>query len=315
MNLLRIGVSLALVGLLAWRLNWNAMASVLVGVRLGWCMAALALTLAIQALCVRRWQLFVTEFGLESAYRPLLRYAFIGAWFNLVLPTSVGGDVLRVWYLAKNSGRRLAALATVFLDRLSGLLVLVCVGGVAALFSPQPLSLATHAIIWGSLAGAVLGLASLPLLQRWPRFADRFASQLRTLKRVCRSPGLIVRTTLLAMVIQIANVVQVYLLGQALGLSIPPVFYGVLVPLVSLLAFLPISINGIGVREGSLVFLLAPLGIEAASALSLSLLWFSMSVATGTLGGAVYLAGGRQHEPPATLDAPPLEGDQQRRAA
>ena len=103
----------------------------------------------------------------------------------------------------------------------------------------------------------------------------------------------LVGVTLLSLVVQLANVVLAWLIGEGLGLPVPPLYYGVLVPLVSLLTLLPISLNGMGLREAGTVLLLAPLHISAASAVTLSLLIFAVYTATSLLGGVVYLFGRR----------------------
>jgi hypothetical protein len=97
--------------------------------------------------------------------------------------------------------------------------------------------------------------------------------------------------TLLSLVVQLANVVLAWLVGEGLGLHVPPLYYGVLIPLVSILTLLPISLNGMGLREGGTVLLLAPLGVSDASAVTLSLLIFAVYSAASLLGGVVYLFG------------------------
>src|SRR5207237_734616 len=84
--------------------------------------------------------------------------------FNLLLPTSVGGDVVRAWYLDGHSGRRLAAFVAVFLDRLSGLLVLIAMACVAVTVCPLELPAWIAWSVWGTACAAVLGLAALSVL-------------------------------------------------------------------------------------------------------------------------------------------------------
>jgi glycosyltransferase 2 family protein len=101
----------------------------------------------------------------------------------------------------------------------------------------------------------------------------------------------LIAVTILSLVVQVANIVIAWLVGQGLGLQVPPLYYGVLIPLVSVLTLLPISLNGMGLREGGTVLLLAPLGIESAPAVTLSLLIFAVYTAASLAGGVVYLFG------------------------
>jgi hypothetical protein len=99
----------------------------------------------------------------------------------------------------------------------------------------------------------------------------------------------------LSAVVQAVNAVMVWLLARALGLSLEMTLFFALVPLVSLLSLAPISINGLGVREGGVVVLLAPLGVAAEEAITLALLWFSVFVAAGLAGAGCYLFGRFPH--------------------
>jgi hypothetical protein len=96
--------------------------------------------------------------------------------------------------------------------------------------------------------------------------------------------------TLLSILIQAANVVLVWLVGQSLGLSIPGGYYWIMVPMVTLLTLLP-SIGGVGVREGGTALFLGPLGVATGAAVTLSLMWFAVFAACSLGGGGVYLFG------------------------
>jgi uncharacterized membrane protein YbhN (UPF0104 family) len=104
----------------------------------------------------------------------------------------------------------------------------------------------------------------------------------------------------LSVVVQSANVVIVWLVGRAIGAPVPASYYWIAVPLVTLATMLPVTFNGMGVREGAMVLFLAPLGVPAGTAVSLSFLWFSVFTAASVLGGAVYLFGRfpRPEDPP-----------------
>jgi len=91
--------------------------------------------------------------------------------------------------------------------------------------------------------------------------------------------------------VQLIGVVSLWFLGMALGLQIPAAYYCILGPMVSLLTLLPISVNGMGVRELGTVVFLAPLGVDEDTAKTLAFLWFAVNVAVSLLGGLVYLFG------------------------
>ncbi len=98
-------------------------------------------------------------------------------------------------------------------------------------------------------------------------------------------------TLALSLLVQAGNVLVVWLIGQAIHAPVPAAYYWVMVPMVSLLTLLPISVNGMGVREEATILFLAPLGVAAGTALTLSVLWFAVSATVSLVGGAVYLLG------------------------
>jgi uncharacterized membrane protein YbhN (UPF0104 family) len=104
-------------------------------------------------------------------------------------------------------------------------------------------------------------------------------------------PGLLLASCVLSLAVQLANVVVVWSIGIGLDLPVPAGYYAVLVPMVTLLTLAPISLNGMGVREGGTVLLLVPLGIDPAAALSLAFLWFAAFTVPSLAGVFPYLLG------------------------
>jgi uncharacterized protein (TIRG00374 family) len=311
---LRLVVSAALLIGLAWRTDWHQVGQVFRNLRLELWLSALGLFLLAQVVSAVRWRLLAQPLGFQTTLRDFLRFYFVGMFFNLLLPTSVGGDVVRAWYLDGRSGRRLAAFLSVFVDRVSGLLVLLALACAADLLCPIALPLWIEASLWTIAGCAVMCLLSVPALARrlavWSmehaasstrptgwggrmmERGTRAATQaLRAVALFRGRTALLVNTTVLSLLVQGANIVLVYLLGQAVGVRVPVSYYGVAVPLVTLLTLLPVSLNGMGVREGGMVLFLAPLNVPPATALSLAFLWFSIFVAASVLGAGVYLFG------------------------
>lgn len=303
--------SLVLVGLLVWRIDWRQVASAFAKLDVRYWLLALGLYLLTQGVSALRWQMLGRTLGLGGRWSAYLGHYFVGMFFNLVLPTSVGGDVVRAWYLGQSPhpnpspqreeaqvvrrpGRRTAAFLSVLADRVNGFAVLILVACAATLYCPTPLPGWIVAIVAGMGAACLLGLALLPLLP-WLRNVLSVHPRLTLLldgATLClRDRRGMVAVTLLSLVVQLANVVLAWVIGEGLGLPVSPLYYGVLIPLVSLLTLLPISVNGMGLREGGMVLLLAPLQINSASAITLSLLLFAVYTATSLMGGVVYLLG------------------------
>jgi uncharacterized membrane protein YbhN (UPF0104 family) len=284
-------VSAGLLAWLAWGLDWSQIQEVLAHLRLGYWLGAIGLYILAQIVSARRWQLLAQPLGFKAPLWQVLTFYFIGMFFNLLLPTSVGGDVVRAWYLDGGSGRRLPAFLSVFVDRFSGLVMLLAMSCAAVFFCPSGLPPWIAISVWSTAGCVLLGLLAIPVLvQRTNRF-ERIGRLLQGVRLYVAKPGLIASTTGLSLFVQAANVMVVWLVGYAITAPVPGNYYWVFVPMVTLLTMLPISLNGMGVREGSMVLFLAPLGVEEGMAVSLAFLWFSVFIAASLVGAGVYLFG------------------------
>ena len=286
----RLAASSVLLGLLAWKTDWQRVGETFshMNIKL-WLLAAL-LYLGAQLVSSLRWQILARRLGFQQPLGQFINFYFIGMFFNLVLPTSVGGDVVRAWYLDGGSKRRSTAFLAVFQDRLSGLLVLLTIGCAAVAFCPYNLDWWIPWVVWGAAALGIAGLAALPLLARFHLLGPKHADLVRD---VARSPLSVVgfRPLALSVLVQVANVVLVMLIGRAINVPVQDTYYWVVVPVVSLITMMPVSINGMGVREGCFVLLLGLVGVDKATAMTLSFLTFAAYSSVSLTGALFYLFG------------------------
>lgn len=306
---LRWGGSLLLLGVLAWRLPWDQVGECFARLDVRLWGVAVGLYLVCQVASSLRWQLLSGPLGFRASFGRFVGMYHIGMFFNLVLPTSVGGDVVRAYYLAgvqhdAAGGRRTHAVLSVFLDRLNGLVLLVALAGFAAMFSPVVLPSWVYVAVGVAVAGLVGGVVFLfaggvvlqTVLRRYPgllrsKYVAVLGRLLLAAQIYRRHPGTLLAASALSLVVQALNVVLVWCIGVGLGLDVPLVCYGVVVPLTALLTLLPLSVNGIGLREAGFAVLLAPLGVAAAPAATLGLLQFLATVACSLVGLGFYLFG------------------------
>jgi glycosyltransferase 2 family protein len=295
---LRVVVSFGILAWLGSRMDWSHVVEAFRGLRWGYWVAAVGLYVACQLLCCIRWMWLSRPLGFTQSPARFSSIYFVGMFFNLFLPTSVGGDAVRAVYLANGSGRRLPAILSVLLDRLSGVVVLIGVACVAASLSPIELPQQFRLTIYGLGSCAGIGLLSLPLLARLSHVLPaqnklrRMIGRVRESVKLLRSrPDILFGTTLLSIVVQVLNAVVVWLVGLALNLDVPAVYYGVAAPMVTLVTLIPISLNGMGLREGGMVLFLGPAGASAANAVTLAFLWFLVQTTASLFGAVVYLFG------------------------
>jgi glycosyltransferase 2 family protein len=290
-KLLRPACSLVILGVLASWMDWQKVADAFAHLHWGLWLLGVLLYVLTQVVSSLRWQWLSRPLGFERPLGHYFAFYFIGMFFNLMLPTSVGGDVVRAWYLDGGSGHRMTAFVSVLIDRATGLLILLLVACLGVVVCPIGLPWWVPASVWGMAAAAFLGLLSLPFVARWTARFDRFRRLAQGARFYLRHPRLLLETGGLSLGIQAANVLLVWLVGLAIDVRISPLYYCVFVPMVCLLTLLPISLNGMGIREWSTVLFLAPLGVNASTATSLAFLWFLMLTAVSLCGGIIYLFG------------------------
>jgi uncharacterized membrane protein YbhN (UPF0104 family) len=296
-------MTIVLLGLLAWRMNWTQVAQAFENLHVELWLAAVGVLVLTQVLSAYRWQLLARPLGFHLPYSHFFGFYFIGMFFNLVMPTSVGGDVVRAWYLDHGPGRRMPAFVSVLVDRGSGLLVLLALACVSVAFCPATVPSWVPWSVWITAGAAAVGIAATLFLcfgpfarpepgETAPTGVRRLVEAVRMLPAAYLTrPGLLLATTLLSVGVQAANVILVWLIGLAVDAPVPGVYYWVAVPMVSLLTVLPLSLNGMGIREGGLVLFLAPVGASAPTAVMIAFLWFAAATCASLAGGLVYLLG------------------------
>ena len=296
---------LGTVGLMALALRgveWPQLWAVLRGADWRWWGAGLALMLAVQAVAAVRWAMLARPVGFDLPLVLFVRRFFEGLFFNLFLPTSIGGDVVKAYRLADTTGGRVLAACTVLADRLAGLTALGVIGTTALVAHQRSLAATSSLAVGVAIAGGVMlvartvvaNLERLVAILPRNRAVDLLAARLLPYQR---RPSLITSAIGWGLVVQIGGVLSTACVARSLGVAIPLPTWFMVVPLVSLMTVLPISIGGMGVREGMMTVMLAPLGVRKETAVAIGLLAFLTSVACGFVGGLVFLAEGRAPDP------------------
>jgi uncharacterized membrane protein YbhN (UPF0104 family) len=265
---------------------------------------ALALPMLGKLLAAARWQTLMKK---QGVHLPIVSYAkamLVGAWFNQVLPSTIGGDLARGFWITKRGESALVNVTVVTLDRGIGSVVLCSLALVCALLSTPvsglmpsvwtiPALLVAAAIaasIVGLRYGGALGkrLFSLPFLGGYRERAVAVYGALRAY----RWPPL-AWAALLSLGIQLLIIVEYLLFARALELGVSGRELALTVPVVTLISMIPVTINGLGLREGSFALLGAPIGLRATDSVALGWLFVAGALIWGLLGGIVYVRGRR----------------------
>lgn len=259
--------------------------------------SACALFLLSIFVMAHRWQLLANAVGLQKPFFKMVQLCYVGLFFNLFLPSTVGGDVSRCYYLTKGTNKYLHALTSVLVDRAMGLAVLLLFATLGLLFGPggSGLPLQMKVPIFALTAGMYCVIPFLPqLCTRLLGEHNWISKKLNqsSAKVFWEDRGLILMTLFLSVVSQILMVACHIAVGLALGLdSIPLWYYFVFYPMVAVLGFVTPSVNGIGIREWAYTYFLAIMGVENSVALTYALIWLGLTTMGSVVGGVVYVLG------------------------
>lgn len=295
-GVLRIVVSAGLlIYLLAFQVDleqvWQAMRQA----RWGYLIAALVLMVAGTALRAVRWQVLLQALDITVPLWRLVHLYFVGAFFNIFLPTGLGGDAVRMAELARFTRRVPEAIGATLVDRATGLWVLFVLALLALPFSHALLPQGWLPVIGiGTLLGVVSGwiVMGTPLIP-WLGSRVRLPGQDK-LERFYRSvsqlgyPAL-ARACLVSLAFDVLLIVFNVLIACSLGIEQPLGIFLLFTSIISFSLTLPISVGGLGVREQTYILLFGALGVSAAAATAMSLLNYALTnLAIGILGGLWY---------------------------
>ncbi len=244
-------------------------------------LAAAAVLIAAQALVIAwRWHRIVVLLGGRLPPKDAVQWVFLGMFFNNALPTSVGGDAVRIWLLRKSGASLVLSIGSVAIERGTGIVVLglmvsACVPAVWAMLDGTALRVVLAWIGPSLLAGLLVAALADRLLAGWnPRGLGKSLKWLgEELRRLGTQPLVLAELAALGVAASLTGLLAAYLLGESLGLQIGFPTCIVLVGGSVLLSVLPISLGGWGVREVSMVTLFGAAGASGERALALSLLW------------------------------------------
>jgi len=291
---LRAAATLALMAVVLRGIEWPKLLLLLEQCDWRWWFVGFVVSILVQMLAAVRWAALARPIGFPYPVTTFVWRFFEGTFFNLCLPSSIGGDVVKAYRLADSTPGRLLAGCTVVADRLTGLAALGVLAGTAMIAREWSLDVASIVAVAAGLLGIALlafwlGVGSIDrLLTLIPeRHAARhFLSQLLP---YAMRPSLMIRAVGWSLLVQVGGSLAVAFVARGLGVVQPLSVWFAVVPLVALAMVVPLSINGVGVREGGLVLLLGPVGVSKDAAVAIGLLWFLATILTGLIGGVLFL--------------------------
>jgi len=268
-----------------------------------------------QLLLATRWWTLMRGLRLDVPLSAAIKLHLLGLFYNNILPSSVGGDVIRAYYVARHTDNPIAAATSVLVDRVVALISMgIMLALILVLWPGLPVHLtgsgARRAIWkaapWALMAAGCLLTAGGLIWLLWPRLAEAALRRLRPVATTLagcagmywRRPYVPLGAMGLTIVLQMVIIVAFWMLGRGMGIPAGLVYYLVIFPLTWLLSAIPITIAGAGLLEGGIVGLFVHLaGVSQEKALALALCQRFAWMVTSLPGGVIHLLG--RHKPAA----------------
>jgi len=296
-------VTISLFGWVLSQVDIDALTSSLANTRLSYFTFAIAAhALAFMLFSVRWWYLYRTQ-DKTSRYRDTFKSYYLGLFFNNFLPTGIGGDVIRILRLRKFGYATHLLVSSSLMDRILGLTSILMMGFVALSITPNfVLHPNTKLIIYIIAILTPFGLLFLfsdympkltqLVIQRFHkgRFTDFLLNVMSTLHEYRHSRPRVLVALILSILAQYFIIASYVMIGFSLDISLPTSVFFIIIPIVFLATSLPISIGGLGVREGVIVSLFTLFNVNTQAAIALSILYFIIILLISLPGGLVLLS-------------------------
>jgi glycosyltransferase 2 family protein len=288
--LIKIFISLAMLILALRLVDINELKQSLLSIPLPTLGVVVVIFFFGQLLSSYKWWLLARSGSIEVPWLLAVRAYFLGMAVNCFGLGTVGGDLARALVLGSKSKQNPTALASVFADRVHGITVLAAIGVVSMVFSGRQhigseylvlLPVCIIAVVMAWYFGPSIALAVLPKGGALHRNMEQIAQVFP------RDPATISYISLISLVFHLLQIGLHQIMAAGFGIQIPWPVLLVTIPVINILSSLPISWNGLGVRENGYVFFLAPLLLSREHAIAFGVMWLLATAISSAIGGLV----------------------------
>lgn len=307
--ILRISVTLVFLGLLIWfaRKDISDIIEVSKSVNPAFFGLAVILNLSAVAVISLRLKKILDVQGVNLKLWQVTYLNFIGYFFNNFLPTSIGGDLVKAYYATKKTAKKLESFSAIFFDRFFGFFSIGLLAFLGIIFLNT--HIADPKLLWGATVFSALTLLVFVIFMskrlaktifygfiNMPAFREgsKFHKLYNALNAYKDHKLLVAEIIGISLAAQVIAVLAIYVIIKSLSQEISFLNLFLIVPLVSVASMLP-SINGLGVREGALVYFLKEF-ISKESAYVVSILYLALILIMSMIGGILYLFSGKLYK-------------------
>ncbi len=284
--LIKVFVSFIFIYAVVSKLDLNQIVYEFKIIKLNYFILAALLYLSTMLVSTKRWSYFVKA---EKSFFELFQLYMVGTFFNLFLPGTVGGDVVKAYYLYKGTQKRGDSLVSVFMERYMGLLALLLIATVSIVvgynYVKGTFVIKFFIIILLVFIGGTIFVSFFP----YEIFYKRLKDVRLNIRDFIFHRRIFLATLFLSLIVQALGNFVVYLLAESINMDLPMSIHFMFVPVISVISMIPVSFSGIGLREYLFLHFYGLVNITKEKAVILSILWFVVMVVTGIVGMIFYI--------------------------
>ncbi|MGM0510465.1 MAG: lysylphosphatidylglycerol synthase transmembrane domain-containing protein [Thermoplasmatota archaeon] len=304
---LKVVISLSLITFVIYRAGPYKIWEEIVKINKFYFLIVIGITIIKVAISAKKWQILLRAKEEVKGFLYVWKVYYIGTFFNMFLPTNVGGDVVKAHKMSKVSKRAVEAYSSVFMERFTGIAAILSLALVSTtLYFDRlpleivvvvylvflPLMLLTTLLIWKKSLGHKLIAISDRLFRNFNPFSIR-----QKIRKLYRSVNLyrkkkraLSEALMISFVFHTLLILSNYILALSIGMEVNLFYFFIFIPITAILLFLPISIKGFGVREVLYIYFFTQVGASTAQAVSLSFLVQLIGLISSLIGGVVYVS-------------------------
>jgi uncharacterized protein (TIRG00374 family) len=300
-NTIKIFISCAIIFLIIKRIDLFEISGLLKRVNIKTVVVPFVFLVLIQLLLALRWRILLGCKNIKIPFKSLLFLQFLGLFFNAVLPTTVGGDIFKIWRFKKKFGKGKDAFASIFAGRVIGIAALIGFFIFIIIFNfkyiqslefnllPPLLSILMLCIFFVIFWKSFLRLKIIKKVLRAFNLEDKALEFQKSFSEYKVHPFSLFISFLISFTVLFLTIGYNFLIAGALSLDVTFQSFLIFIPIIFLLTLLPFTVNGWGIREGAYIFFFAQAGLTKEQALTIDIIAVFLGMLLSLPGGFIYL--------------------------
>ncbi len=304
-TIIKLLISIILIGWIIHKVNLIKLKDILISANLLWILAAVSLHIYAYWASGKRWQILLNALEVKESVKNLIKSYLVGTFFNQFLPTIVGGDMIRAIDLSEPCQSLTKSLTIILLERFIGIIALLSLVNIGFILRMKYLDEVSYVSYWPIYAQITFIVSIIVLFSMGNvitneverHVPNKFIKKvlykillvLNTLTKFRSHPIPLLKAFVLSVTLQLVFILHYYFLSISIGLHMSFAFLLIIIPIIFLLSMLPVSINGIGLREGLFIYFFSKIGVSPEKSLTICILGFSITLFYGLIGGLIYM--------------------------